>query len=181
MKRTMIFMLLLSIISCNSSKNVSNLDTGNAQLFSVSKLQDSLDIFLNSIDSIPNPYGVGIEYMIRCIVEGTDTILYFHAAADFTPAHMMSFSNSGKESHDTIIGGVIYRHKPIIVRYHGIDSLAAIQNYILDSNIGNRIDSLKIPIDNPLGWDAPMTVTYKKYKYIKPDSLLLIKQKHLGK
>lgn len=175
-------MILLIFVSCNGSKNRDDLVVlESKQLFSASKLQDSLDLFLNSIDSIPNPYGAGIEYMVRCIVVGCDTLLYFHAATDFTPAHMPSIDNSGKESYDTIIGGIIYRQKPIIVRYHGIDSVDVIQYNILDIDIGKRIDSLKIPIDNPQGWDAPMSATYKKYKFVHPDSLFLLKHKHLGK
>ena len=119
--------------------------------------------------------------MVRCIVVGCDTLLYFHAAVDVTPAHMPLINSSGKESFDTIIGGIMYRQKPIIVRYHGVDSVAVIQNHILDIDIEKRIDSLKIPIDNPQGWDAPMSATYKKYKFIYPDSLFLLKHNYLGK
>lgn len=180
MKKTMVLTLLLSIISCNTSKNMNNLGMGNNQLFSVSKLQDSLDLFLNSIDSIPNPYEAGIEYMIRCTVAGCDTLLYFHAAIDFTPAHMPLINNSREDSYDIIIGGIMYEQKPIIVRYHGIDSIDVIQNHILDMDLGKRIDSLKIPSGNPQGWDAPMSATYKKYKLVLPDSLVLLKHKHLG-
>lgn len=175
-------MMLLIFVSCNRSKSRDDLGVlESKQIFSIPKLQDSLDLFLDSIDSIPNPYGASIEYMIRFDLVGRDTLLYFDATADFTPAHIPFINNSGEESYDTIIGGVMYKQKPIIVRYHRLDSIAGIQTHILDIDLGKRIDSLKIPIDNPHGWDAPMSATYKKYKYGYPDSLFLLKHIHLGK
>ena len=51
--------------------------------------------------------------MIRFDLVGCDTLLYFDAAVDFTPAHMPFMNNSGEESYDTIIGGIMYRQKPI--------------------------------------------------------------------
>lgn len=181
-------MMLLIFVSCNRSKSRDNLGVleskhvlESKQIFSIPKLQDSLDLFLDSIDTIPNPYGANIEYMIRFDLVGRDTLLYFDAAADFTPAHMPFINNSGEETYDTIIGGIMYKQKPIIVRYHRLDSIAVIQNHILDIDFGKRIDSLKIPIENPLGWDAPMSATYKKYKYVYPDSLFLLRHRHLGK
>lgn len=181
MKTFKLLMMLFIISSCNTSNNsADSLFIENNKLFSISKLQDSLDVFLNSIDSIPNPYGAEIEYMIRCIVEESDTLLYFHAAADLTPTSLPIIYNLGKETYDTIIGGVIYKQKPIIVRYYGIDSIPVIQSHILDINIGKQIDSLKIPFDNPLGWEAPISATYKEYKLIYPDSLFLLSYTHLG-
>lgn len=53
------------------------------------------------------------ECLIRFDLVGRDTLLYFDATADVTPAHIPFINNSGEESYDTIIGGIMYRQKPI--------------------------------------------------------------------
>ena len=170
--------MIALFMSCNSNrqKDMKTSCDKRDMVFTSSSVNDSLYSFISSIDSIPNPYGQSIEYMVRYSIEDEDTIITFHAAVDFTPATDMSIA-----SPEIIIGGAYCGDKPVLVRSSGRYDYPLLRKEMLDESTGLKIDSVKIPLDNPMGWDAPMTRTYKRYKYSYPDSLTLYEYWHLGK
>ncbi|MBO5942289.1 MAG: hypothetical protein J6Q63_03260 [Bacteroidales bacterium] len=183
MKVLYIVLMLVLLMSCNSNhqKDIKTSYDKQELLFTSSGVNDSLYSFISSIDSIPNPYGQSIEYMVRYSIEDEDTIITFHAAVDFTPATDMSLACKHDSSPEIIIGGAYCGDKPVLVRSSGRYDYPLLRKEMLDESTGMKIDSVKIPLDNPMGWDAPMTLTYKRYKYSYPDSLTLYEYWHLGK
>lgn len=176
-----VFMFTL-VLSCNSRQQIEINTSSSKQemLFTSPGFNDSLVLFMRSIDSIPNPYGLTIEYMVRYSIEDKDTIITFHAAVDFTPA-TLSMDYKHSPSSDIIVGGMYYGNKPVLVRSNGVYNYPLLRKDLLSDTVGVKIDSIKMPIDNPRGWDAPMSRTDKKYKYSYPDSLFLYEYWHLGK
>ncbi len=165
----MLFVMMLAI-SCRHQavRDKTNYDLDTMRLFTTQKLQDTLISFINSVDLLDYSGDMKMEYMVRCSIDKNDTILCIYAALDFLPAKE---SLPGQEN-DIIIGGLIYNEKPIIVRYYGIDSLRVIDHDVLDINIAKQIDSLKKREDGCEYVDSPYH--FKMYRYIYPDSLLLL-------
>lgn len=177
--RLVLFFLLLTIYSCQDKTDRRNIIENQTDpvIFHSKKLQDSLDLFLNSVDSIKNPYDLLPEFMIRCMKSGNDTLIYFHAAIEFTRAKDIT------PIQDVIKGGIIYNNKPVIVRYNGIENLSGIVlENLLDSLIGTQIDTIDSKFMNNTYsiWESYATRTEKKYKIINNDSLLLLRSYHLG-
>ena len=183
MKVLYIVLMIVLFMSCNSNrqKDMKTSCDKRDMVFTSSSVNDSLYSFITSVDSIPNPYGQRIEYMVRYSIEDNDTIITFHAAVDFTPGAYMNLAYEHDSSPETVIGGTCCGDKPILFRANGLYDYPLLRKEMLNESTGLKIDSLKIPLENPKGWDAPMSRTYKRYKYSYPDSLTLYEYWHLGK
>ena len=183
MKVLYIVLMFVLLMSCNSNKQTNIKTSYNKQkmVFTSSSVNDSLYSFISSIDSIPNPYGQSIEYMVRYSIEDKDTIITFHAAVDFTPATYMSLAYEHDSFPEIIIGGIRYGDKPVLFRSGGLYDYPLLRKEMLNDSTGLKIDSVKIPLGNPKGWDAPMSRTYKKYKYCHLTSLFGEEDNHKGR
>lgn len=175
-----IVMMIVLLMSCNSNQQKVSCDK-QEMVFTSSSVNDSLYSFISSIDSIPNPYGQAVEYMVRYSIEDKDTIITFHAAIDFMPATYMSLAYEHDSYSEMIIGGIRLGDKPVLFRSSGLCDYPLLRKEMLNDSTGLKIDSVKIPLENHMGWDAPMSRTHKKYKYSYPDSLTLYEYWHLGK
>ena len=72
------------------------------------------------------------------------------------------------------------QNKNIMVRSDiFIDSILCNNN--LDKTLGKQLDSIRqVVYNNPTGWESPFYRTEKKYKFMYPDSLLLLESYYLG-
>lgn len=179
--------VLLCCIKCNVDIINESADSINDikkySLFRNTILEDSLVAFINSIDSIPNPWGVLPEYMIQFKRNyNCDTILVFSSSIEYMPINEFNIYLNHNHTEQFLLGGIQICEKNIMVRSEKInlDSVIYIQN--LDKSLGHKLDSIReIVKDNPTGWEAPFYRSEKKYKFMYPDSLLLLESYYLGR
>ena len=149
------------------------------RIFKSEKLQDTLILFLSSIDSIPNPFGAPTMYMVFFDRIKSDTIVKFTAY----PGLIKTINiDTGLEwdMKEYIIGGCKIASKAVIVYYNGITDFSNI--------ICKDVLSMKFVEDNDFfrtyegidhGWKYS-PISERRYKLINNDSLqLLYKQKGL--
>lgn len=178
------YALLLSIaVSCGDkySNKIQDVRQEPYHVFYSEKLQDSLSLFVCSIDTIPNTC-YAPEYMIEFQIDGTDTLMLMFAAVNITPS--WELNNLPKEihrqqSHRYPIGATYVYECPVLLRIvDNIDISDIVDISILDNRMGNSIDS-----HTQYGFipEPYWASAHKLYKFNSPDSLTLLSKRYFGK
>lgn len=191
MKKLVFLLMLVMITSCKffeknhqvSRKSDTTADL-DEKLFFSKALQDSLINFIESIDTIPNPWNIAPEFMVQFEQDSNrDTILLISCAIDFIPASKMKGYSAYLDKEIEVIGGLMIGNKPIMVRKQkGIAVDKIINTVLVDKSVGDQIDSIRqlVKKEHNYQWDAPMIRTYKEYIISSTDSIVLKRSFHLG-
>ncbi len=186
MRNSVIFIIILCcIINCKDNRSCKSCYNDNdahyCSLFSNHRLEDSLLTFIHSIDSIPNPWDILPEYMVLFEKSHSgDTMLIFSCSIEYMPIDEYNRYWNYEKPCQFLLGGLRIQNKNIMVRSDiFIDSILCNNN--LDKTLGKQLDSIRqVVYNNPTGWEAPFYRTEKKYKFMYPDSLLLLESYYLG-
>ena len=169
----------LSCISNNADKNRELQERLN--LFYDKVLQDSLETFVSSVDIIPTTHSIP-EYLIEFGKDGIDTLLLMLAVPEITPSWELNnfYKKIGKQQGCHFpIGGTYVYERPVLVRViNDIDISDIVNVSLLDSRIGNSIDSYT---QDEITYEPFWASAFKLYKYNSPDSLTLLSERYFGK
>ncbi len=147
--------------------------------FCIKNLQDSLDSFISTVDSFPNPYGPTVYTAAFCLDE-SDTLLCLSAYGYLLqPGRFDKQGNWYRQGFKKGkgIGARMIGDRVLAINTYGIDSLPSIVNYDAfdiglyqeEADRTNRILSMDHPWD---GWEPIPSERY--YKLIGRDSLLFL-------
>lgn len=190
MKKSLVLVMLVCITSCkflHKNSYVSGTPDVtinlNDKLFYSNTLQDSLVNFLESIDTIPNPWNIDPEFLIQFEQNSSgDTIMLISCAIEFIPANMTKGYSAFLDQEIELLGGLVIDNKPIMIRKQpGITIDHILNTELIDKNVGWQIDSIRQVVrDLNYQWDAPMMRTSKEYIISNKDSLVLMRSFHMG-
>ena len=182
MHRLYYALLLSVVVSCvNKYSNTRDVRNEPCDVFYSQKLQDSLSLFVCSIDSIPNTC-YAPEYMLEFQTDGADTIMLMFAAINITPSWELNGLPKEiyvQQHHHYPLGAAYVCERPVLVRIvDDIDISDIVDISILDNRMGNSIDS-----HTQYGFiPEPYWASARKlYKFNSPDSLTLISKRYFGK
>lgn len=138
------------------------------QIFISKEIQDTLNAFVSSIDSIPNPYRAPTNYMVFCIKEKNDTFVRFIAY----PGLIRSLNKDSLYSD--IKGGYKIGTKLVVIYYLGFNNLGdIIHENLLSKKLVEDNDFFKAYKGKDYGWSHyPMSDW--SYKLVNKDSLILL-------
>ena len=190
MKKSLVLVMLVCITSCkflHKNSHVSGTPDVtinlNDKLLYSNTLQDSLVNFLESIDTIPNPWNIDPEFLIQFEQNSSgDTIMLISCAIEFIPANMTKGYSAFLDQEIELLGGLVIDNKPIMIRKQpGITIDHILNTELIDKNVGWQIDSIRQVVrDLNYQWDAPMMRTSKEYIISNKDSLVLMRSFHMG-
>lgn len=182
MHRLYYALLLSVVVSCvNKYSNTRDVRNEPCDVFYSQKLQDSLSLFVCSIDSIPNTC-YAPEYMLEFQTDGADTLMLMFAAINITPSWELNGLPKEiyvQQRHHYPLGAAYVCERPVLVRIvDDIDISDIVDISILDNRMGNSIDSHTRDgyIPEPYWASA-----HKLFKFNYPDSLTLLSKRYFGK
>ena len=107
-------------------------------------------------------------------------MLIFSCSIEYMPIDEYNRYWNYEKPCQFLLGGLRIQNKNIMVRSDiFIDSILCNNN--LDKTLGKQLDSIRqVVYNNPTGWESPFYRTEKKYKFMYPDSLLLLESYYLG-
>lgn len=190
MKKLLILLIFICITSCKCLQK-KQLISGrtditvnlNERIFFSNTLQDSLIYFIESIDTIRNPWNLAPEFLVQFEQNSNrDTILIMSCAIEFIPANMTKGYSAFLDQEIELLGGLVIDNKPIMIRKQpGITIDHILNTELIDKNVGWQIDSIRQVVrDLNYQWDAPMMRTFKEYIISNKDSLVLMRSFHMG-
>lgn len=176
MRIVFIFIIAIILGGCTRNRHKEELAKPTI-LFYESSFQDSLEHFINTIDSFPNT-SIAPEFLIQFSNSDEDTLIVMAANINITPSwELNSLPKEINKHFYRPEGGIYINDKPILIRTtDNINISNIIDISCLNQYLGNTIDSLTVETRiEPWG-----IATYKLYKIDNADSLILLQNHYLG-
>jgi hypothetical protein len=155
-----------------------NVNESNS-IFLSKTINDTLIQFVNSIDSIPNPYNAPVMYIVICEKNKKDTTLRFYAYPGLLEAvDIDTNNNEDKKISFKVIGGKQVKNKPVIIYSDGFNNLdGLVYKDSLSIDFVNENDFFNNYHGELYFWSY-YPITEWLYKLTDKDSLVLLyKQK----
>ena len=180
--RIYIVIILTAILSgCSINRKQKDAPHDGLLFYSVS-FQDSLECFLNSVNSFPSPdNAISPEFCVTFGKFGSDTLMTLSADINIASSKELNALSQTQRMINNYYysqeGALCMSNKPVLVRtLDTLDISGIINRSCLNRSLGNEIDSVTVK-QFAESWH---TLTYKLYKISSPDSLILLHDYYLG-
>ena len=170
---------LTMVVGCMGPKDHQHISE-SAPSFLSQTLQDSLDLFMATVDSFPNPYGPTIYNILFC-KNGNDTLVCFCAYGYLIEPRRFDRQGLWDDIYQGEgIGARTIENKVLTIGSAGIDNLDSIVNMeVFSKEIYDDYLAIARKLHKKVPWDGWEPVPSERYyKLVGKDSISFLKARY---